>query len=158
MVIVQDGANLVKSELMHWKKRKKYTWLMTICSKNTTKQWLYRAGCLNMLNNYNWKSRHHLMFLFLQVFPFPDVLECCLVLLHIGSQCPPELREEALDLLRKDSSANIYKKAGRRFLTWHFETKLSPLSCLQLLNTKAVLSSSEGLFWWLCLFLIKLKK
>uniref|UniRef100_A0A8C0B180 Gem nuclear organelle associated protein 5 n=1 Tax=Buteo japonicus TaxID=224669 RepID=A0A8C0B180_9AVES len=53
----------------------------------------------------------------LKVFPFPDVLECCLVLLHIGSQCPPELREQALDLLRKDGSANIYKKAGRRFLT-----------------------------------------
>ncbi|NWW82256.1 GEMI5 protein, partial [Climacteris rufus] len=53
----------------------------------------------------------------LKVFPFPDVLECCLVLLHLGSQCPPELQEEALDLLRKHGSAGIYKKAVRRFLT-----------------------------------------
>ncbi|NXC00072.1 GEMI5 protein, partial [Orthonyx spaldingii] len=53
----------------------------------------------------------------LKVFPFPDVLECCLVLLHLGSQCPPELQEEALALLRKHGSAGIYKKAGRSFLT-----------------------------------------
>ncbi|NXL84581.1 GEMI5 protein, partial [Alectura lathami] len=53
----------------------------------------------------------------LKVFPFPDVLECCLVLLHIGSQCPPVLHQQALDLLRKHSSTDIYGKAGRRFLT-----------------------------------------
>ncbi|XP_054499177.2 gem-associated protein 5 isoform X1 [Agelaius phoeniceus] len=53
----------------------------------------------------------------LKVFPFPDVLECCLVLLHLGSQCPPELQEQALALLRKHSGAGVYKKAGRRFLT-----------------------------------------
>ncbi|KAM9373511.1 gem-associated protein 5 [Phaethornis superciliosus] len=53
----------------------------------------------------------------LKVFPFPDVLECCLVLLHIGSQCPHELYEQALDLLRKHGSADIHQKAGRRFLT-----------------------------------------
>ncbi|XP_053935308.1 gem-associated protein 5 isoform X3 [Cuculus canorus] len=53
----------------------------------------------------------------LKVFPFPDVLECCLVLLHIGSLCPPELHKQALDLLRKHGSSNIYEKAGRRFLT-----------------------------------------
>uniref|UniRef100_A0A8C0UFD6 Gem nuclear organelle associated protein 5 n=1 Tax=Cyanistes caeruleus TaxID=156563 RepID=A0A8C0UFD6_CYACU len=53
----------------------------------------------------------------LKVFPFPDVLECCLVLLHLGSQCPPELQEEALALLRKQGSAAVYKKAGRSFLT-----------------------------------------
>ncbi|XP_068554329.1 gem-associated protein 5 isoform X1 [Anas acuta] len=53
----------------------------------------------------------------LKFYPFPDVLECCLVLLHIGSQCPPELREQALDLLRKHGSANVYKKAGGKFLT-----------------------------------------
>uniref|UniRef100_A0A8C9NHK3 Gem nuclear organelle associated protein 5 n=1 Tax=Serinus canaria TaxID=9135 RepID=A0A8C9NHK3_SERCA len=40
----------------------------------------------------------------LKVFPFPDVLECCLVLLHLGSQCPPELQEEALALLRKQGA------------------------------------------------------
>ncbi|NWY92263.1 GEMI5 protein, partial [Loxia curvirostra] len=53
----------------------------------------------------------------LKVFPFPDVLECCLVLLHLGSQCPPELQEEALALLRKQGGAGVYKKAGRSFLT-----------------------------------------
>ncbi|NXB53505.1 GEMI5 protein, partial [Leucopsar rothschildi] len=52
----------------------------------------------------------------LKVFPFPDVLECCLVLLHLGSQCPPELQEEALALLRKHG-AGVHKKAGRSFLT-----------------------------------------
>ncbi|NXT75798.1 GEMI5 protein, partial [Zapornia atra] len=53
----------------------------------------------------------------LKVFPFPDVLECCLVLLHISSQCPSELHQQALDLLRKHGSAGIYAKASRRFLT-----------------------------------------
>ncbi|XP_041338012.1 gem-associated protein 5 isoform X4 [Pyrgilauda ruficollis] len=53
----------------------------------------------------------------LKVFPFPDVLECCLVLLHLGSQCPPELQEEALALLRKHGAAGVYRKAGRSFLT-----------------------------------------
>ncbi|NXX42415.1 GEMI5 protein, partial [Tricholaema leucomelas] len=53
----------------------------------------------------------------LKVFPFPDVLECCLVLLHLESQCPPELHQQALDLLRKHGSASTYKKASRRFLT-----------------------------------------
>ncbi|NWU36840.1 GEMI5 protein, partial [Hylia prasina] len=53
----------------------------------------------------------------LKLFPFPDVLECCLVLLHLGSQCPPELQQEALALLRKHGSAGVYKKAGRSFLT-----------------------------------------
>ncbi|NXM62282.1 GEMI5 protein, partial [Illadopsis cleaveri] len=53
----------------------------------------------------------------LKVFPFPDVLECCLVLLHLGSQCPPELQAEALALLRKHGGAGVYKKAGRSFLT-----------------------------------------
>uniref|UniRef100_A0A8C9FAE2 Gem nuclear organelle associated protein 5 n=1 Tax=Pavo cristatus TaxID=9049 RepID=A0A8C9FAE2_PAVCR len=53
----------------------------------------------------------------LKVFPFPDVLECCLVLLHIGAQCPPQLHEQALDLLRKHGSADIYEKAVRKFLT-----------------------------------------
>uniref|UniRef100_A0A803WC68 Gem nuclear organelle associated protein 5 n=1 Tax=Ficedula albicollis TaxID=59894 RepID=A0A803WC68_FICAL len=52
----------------------------------------------------------------LKVFPFPDVLECCLVLLHLGSQCPPELQEEALALLRKHGDAGVHKKAGRSFL------------------------------------------
>ncbi|XP_038005703.1 gem-associated protein 5 isoform X1 [Motacilla alba alba] len=53
----------------------------------------------------------------LKVFPFPDVLECCLVLLHLGAQCPPELQEEALAVLRKHGAAGVYKKAARSFLT-----------------------------------------
>ncbi|XP_054144035.1 gem-associated protein 5 isoform X1 [Melozone crissalis] len=53
----------------------------------------------------------------LKVFPFPDVLECCLVLLHLGSQCPPELQEQALALLRNHGGAAVYKKAARSFLT-----------------------------------------
>lgn len=96
-------------------------------------------SCPIMWNNCNTKCRQHLMFLSSQVFPFPDVLECCLVLLHLGSQCPPELQEEALALLRKHGSAGVYKKALSSFLTWHLESRLSPLSCLQLLNTKAAL-------------------
>lgn len=154
MVIVQGGTNLVKHELMHWKKREKCIWLMTVFQRYykavSSERWLPEyvvvgTIIIERVDITSWSF-------FLQVFPFPDVLECCLVLLHIGSQCPPELHEQALDLLRKHSSANIYKKAVRRFLTWHFETKLSPLSCLQLLNTRAVLSSSEGLFWCPLLF------
>nr|XP_014120206.1 gem-associated protein 5 isoform X2 [Zonotrichia albicollis] len=53
----------------------------------------------------------------LKVFPFPDVLECCLVLLHLGSQCPPELQQQALALLRNHGAAAVYKKAARSFLT-----------------------------------------
>ncbi|NXO29148.1 GEMI5 protein, partial [Cisticola juncidis] len=53
----------------------------------------------------------------LKVFPFPDVLECCLVLLHLGSQCPPELQEGALALLRKHGSDGVHKRAARSFLT-----------------------------------------
>ncbi|XP_066185321.1 gem-associated protein 5 isoform X1 [Sylvia atricapilla] len=53
----------------------------------------------------------------LKVFPFPDVLECCLVLLHLGCQCPPELQGEALAVLRKHGGAGVYKKAARSFLT-----------------------------------------
>ncbi|CAM5132176.1 unnamed protein product [Eretmochelys imbricata] len=57
----------------------------------------------------------------LKVFPFPDVLECGLVLLHIGSQCPtelsPELQQQALDLVRKYSRAKVYEKISRKFLT-----------------------------------------
>ncbi|XP_064580836.1 gem-associated protein 5 isoform X2 [Zonotrichia leucophrys gambelii] len=53
----------------------------------------------------------------LKAFPFPDVLECCLVLLHLGSQCPPELQEQALALLRNHGAAAVYKKAARSFLT-----------------------------------------
>ncbi|XP_074865401.1 gem-associated protein 5 [Carettochelys insculpta] len=57
----------------------------------------------------------------LKVFPFPDVLECGFVILHIGSQCPtalnPELQQQALDLVRKYDKAEIYEKIRRRFLT-----------------------------------------
>lgn len=79
-----------------------------------------------MLNNCNLNCRHHLVVLFLQVFPFPDVLECCLVLLHLGSQCPPELQEQALALLRKHGGAGVYRKAARSFSTWHLRANCLP--------------------------------
>lgn len=132
-----------------WRENTSDSWLFWECYKAVSFE-----SCLIMLNKCKINCRHHLMFLFLQVFPFPDVLECCLVLLHLGSLCPPELQEEALALLRKHGDAAVHKKAARSFLTWHLETKLSPGSCLQLLNTKAALSSSEGFFWWLWLLLI----
>nr|XP_033783003.1 gem-associated protein 5 [Geotrypetes seraphini] len=55
---------------------------------------------------------------FVKIFPFPDVLECCLVLLHIGAQYPTELpvdlRQQALNILQKHSKGqkayNVYRK------------------------------------------------
>ncbi|XP_023582343.1 gem-associated protein 5 isoform X1 [Trichechus manatus latirostris] len=47
-------------------------------------------------------------------WPFPDVLECCLVLLHIGSQCPgyvtPEMQQQAQELLQKYGNSKVYKR------------------------------------------------
>ncbi|KAJ6667841.1 hypothetical protein lerEdw1_016162 [Lerista edwardsae] len=52
--------------------------------------------------------------------PFPDVLECCLVVLHMGVQCPmdlaSELQEQSLRLLRKYGQLYIHKEVCRRFL------------------------------------------
>ncbi|XP_037654670.1 LOW QUALITY PROTEIN: gem-associated protein 5 [Choloepus didactylus] len=52
-------------------------------------------------------------------WPFPDVLECCLVLLHIGSQCPGwvtrEMRQQAQQLLQKYGSTQVYKRHCQTF-------------------------------------------
>ncbi|XP_062977629.1 gem-associated protein 5 [Elgaria multicarinata webbii] len=55
----------------------------------------------------------------IMVSPFPDVLECCLVVLHMGIHCRvemvPELQEQSLELLRKYSRTHICKEACRKF-------------------------------------------
>ncbi|XP_006165160.1 gem-associated protein 5 isoform X2 [Tupaia chinensis] len=49
-----------------------------------------------------------------KTWPFPDVLECCLVLLHLGSQCPDcvtrEMQQQAEELLGKYGNTNAYKR------------------------------------------------
>ncbi|XP_051023368.1 gem-associated protein 5 isoform X2 [Acomys russatus] len=49
-----------------------------------------------------------------KAWPFPDVLECCLVLLHIGSQYPgsvnPEMQQEAQKLLQKYGHTRAYRR------------------------------------------------
>ncbi|XP_024121575.1 gem-associated protein 5 isoform X2 [Oryzias melastigma] len=56
----------------------------------------------------------------LKAFPHPDVLECCLVLLHL-SRCSgavsASLRQKAEDLLQKDGKSPAVLKASRRFVT-----------------------------------------
>ncbi|KAM9846720.1 gem-associated protein 5 [Aulostomus maculatus] len=54
-----------------------------------------------------------------KVYPHPDVLECCLVLLHLSQSSPsvPEsLHNEAKDLLRKYGTNPPVLKASERFL------------------------------------------
>ncbi|KAM6224638.1 gem-associated protein 5 [Rhynchocyon petersi] len=50
----------------------------------------------------------------IKTWPFPDVLECCLVLLHIGSQCPGcvtlEMQQQARELLQKFGNSKVYKR------------------------------------------------
>ncbi|XP_057631235.1 gem-associated protein 5 isoform X1 [Chionomys nivalis] len=50
----------------------------------------------------------------IKAWPFPDVLECCLVLLHIGSQCPgavnPEMQQQAEELLQKYGHTRAYRR------------------------------------------------
>ncbi|XP_042637665.1 gem-associated protein 5 [Orycteropus afer afer] len=50
----------------------------------------------------------------IKTWPFPDVLECCLVLLRIGSQCPgcltPEMQQQAQELLQKHGNSKVYKR------------------------------------------------
>ncbi|MEJ1272971.1 gem nuclear organelle associated protein 5 [Cricetulus griseus] len=50
----------------------------------------------------------------IKAWPFPDVLECCLVLLHIGSQCPgavnPEMQQQAQELLQKYGHTRAYRR------------------------------------------------
>ncbi|XP_005376269.1 PREDICTED: gem-associated protein 5 isoform X2 [Chinchilla lanigera] len=57
----------------------------------------------------------------IKTWPFPDVLECCLVLLHIGSQCPgcvtQELQQQAQELLRKYGSTKVHGRHCRTFCT-----------------------------------------
>nr|XP_019952606.1 PREDICTED: gem-associated protein 5-like [Paralichthys olivaceus] len=56
----------------------------------------------------------------LKAFPHPDVLECCLVLLHLSESSPPvseSLRRDARDLLRKHGSGPSVLRASQRFLT-----------------------------------------
>ncbi|TKS83312.1 Gem-associated protein 5 [Collichthys lucidus] len=55
-----------------------------------------------------------------KMYPRPDVVECCLVLLNISKSSPsvPEsLQQEAKDLLRKYGTSPSFLKASRRFLT-----------------------------------------
>ncbi|XP_048344202.1 gem-associated protein 5 [Sphaerodactylus townsendi] len=53
--------------------------------------------------------------------PFPDVLECCLVMLHVGAQwgvdLDPELQEQCLRLLQNYKGTDIYEGACRKFFT-----------------------------------------
>lgn len=56
-----------------------------------------------------------------KTWPFPDVLECCLVLLHIGSQCPgrvtQEMQQRARELLQKYGNTPVYQRHCQTFCT-----------------------------------------
>ncbi|KAM6907183.1 gem-associated protein 5 [Xenentodon cancila] len=55
-----------------------------------------------------------------KTYPHPDVVECCLVLLHLNKSSPSvsdSLREEAKELLRKYGTSPSVRKASQRFLT-----------------------------------------
>ncbi|KAM8763933.1 gem-associated protein 5 isoform 3-T3 [Rhynchonycteris naso] len=56
-----------------------------------------------------------------KTWPFPDVLECCLVLLHIGSQCPGrvshEMQQQAQELLQKFGNTGVYQRQCQAFCT-----------------------------------------
>uniref|UniRef100_A0A8C0LD63 Gem nuclear organelle associated protein 5 n=1 Tax=Canis lupus dingo TaxID=286419 RepID=A0A8C0LD63_CANLU len=56
-----------------------------------------------------------------QTWPFPDVLECCLILLHIGSQCPgsvtQDMQQQAQELLQKYGNTKVYKRYCQTFCT-----------------------------------------
>nr|XP_012610926.2 gem-associated protein 5 [Microcebus murinus]XP_020139282.1 gem-associated protein 5 [Microcebus murinus] len=56
-----------------------------------------------------------------KAWPFPDVLECCLVLLHIASQCPSyvtrEMQQQAQELLRKYGNTKAYQRHCQTFCT-----------------------------------------
>ncbi|KAF1378166.1 hypothetical protein PFLUV_G00187570 [Perca fluviatilis] len=54
-----------------------------------------------------------------KMFPHPDVVECCLVLLHLGKASPAvseSLRQRAKDLLRQHGTGPAVLKASRQFL------------------------------------------
>uniref|UniRef100_A0A671U1A3 Gem nuclear organelle associated protein 5 n=1 Tax=Sparus aurata TaxID=8175 RepID=A0A671U1A3_SPAAU len=55
-----------------------------------------------------------------QMYPHPDVVECCLVLLHVSKASPSvseSLQQEAKDLLRKYATGPTVHKASQQFLT-----------------------------------------
>uniref|UniRef100_A0A8C9WZ94 Gem nuclear organelle associated protein 5 n=1 Tax=Sander lucioperca TaxID=283035 RepID=A0A8C9WZ94_SANLU len=55
-----------------------------------------------------------------KMFPHPDVVECCLVLLHLSKSSPAvseSLRQQAKDLLRKHGTSPAVLKASQQFLT-----------------------------------------
>ncbi|XP_036900726.1 gem-associated protein 5 [Sturnira hondurensis] len=56
-----------------------------------------------------------------KTWPFPDVLECCLVLLHIGSQWPghvtQEMQQQAQELLQKYGNTQVYQRHCQTFCT-----------------------------------------
>ncbi|XP_066572558.1 gem-associated protein 5 isoform X1 [Amia ocellicauda] len=51
--------------------------------------------------------------------PFPDVMECCLILLHMArtSEIPVDLQKEALALVQKYGTTHALRKACQKFLT-----------------------------------------
>lgn len=55
----------------------------------------------------------------IKMFPRPDVVECCLVLLHLSesSSVSDVLQQQAIELLRKYGTSPSVLKASRRFLT-----------------------------------------
>ncbi|XP_051793903.1 gem-associated protein 5 isoform X2 [Acanthochromis polyacanthus] len=56
----------------------------------------------------------------IKMFPHPDVVECCLVLLHLSRSSPTpsdSLQRDAKDLLRKYGTSPSVLKASRRFLS-----------------------------------------
>uniref|UniRef100_A0A671U2Z4 Gem nuclear organelle associated protein 5 n=1 Tax=Sparus aurata TaxID=8175 RepID=A0A671U2Z4_SPAAU len=55
-----------------------------------------------------------------KMYPHPDVVECCLVLLHVSKASPSvseSLQQEAKDLLRKYATGPTVHKASQQFLT-----------------------------------------
>jgi gem associated protein 5 len=61
----------------------------------------------------------------IKTWPFPDVLECCLVLLHIGSQCPgcvtQEMQQQAQEFLQKYGNTKAYKRCYQSLCTRTFK-------------------------------------
>lgn len=55
-----------------------------------------------------------------QVYSHPDVVECCLVLLHLSklssSSVPETLQKDAKELLRKYGTSPSVLKASKKFL------------------------------------------
>uniref|UniRef100_A0ABI7WZ53 Gem nuclear organelle associated protein 5 n=1 Tax=Felis catus TaxID=9685 RepID=A0ABI7WZ53_FELCA len=56
-----------------------------------------------------------------KIWPFPDVLECCLILLHIGAQCPgsvtQDMQQQAQELLQKYGNTKVYRRYCQTFCT-----------------------------------------